>query len=143
YTGIIPKKGNVTDKNGNILGQHNGIINYTVGQRKGLGIAFGKPMYVIGKSAEDNTVTVGESEDLYSDSLIADELNWISVKGITDSIKCKAKTRYSQTEQECTIYPYDGSKARVVFNEPQRAVTKGQRVVFYDNDTVIGGGVII
>ena len=143
YTGIIPQKGNVTDKNGNVLGQHNGIINYTVGQRKGLGISFGKPMYVIGKSAEDNTVTVGESEDLYSDSLIADELNWIAVEGIIDSIKCKAKTRYSQTEQECTIYPYKESKAKVVFDQPQRAVTKGQRVVFYDNDTVIGGGVII
>lgn len=143
YTGIVPQAGNVTDKNGNVLGRHKGIINYTVGQRKGLGIAFGKPMYVIGKNADDNTVTVGESGDLYSDALIADELNWISIDKITDSLKCKAKTRYSQTEKECTVYPLDGSRVRVVFDEPQRAIAKGQRVVFYDDDIVIGGGVII
>lgn len=142
YTGILPQKGNVTDKNGNVLGQHKGIINYTVGQRKGLGIAFGKPLYVIGKNAGDNTVTVGESEDLYSDTLIADELNWISIDKITDSLKCRAKTRYSQTEKECTVYPLDDSRVRVVFDEPQRAIAKGQRVVFYDDDIVIGGGVI-
>ncbi|HBH95384.1 MAG TPA: tRNA 2-thiouridine(34) synthase MnmA [Ruminococcaceae bacterium] len=142
YTGIQPKEGNITDKSGSVVGRHNGIINYTVGQRKGLGIAFGRPMYIIGKSAEDNTVTVGESSDLYSNSLTAKDLNWIAIDGLTDSIKCMAKTRYSQTEQECTLYPQGDNRVRAVFSEPQRAIAKGQRVVFYDNDTVIGGGVI-
>lgn len=143
YTGITPPKGNVVDKNGNTLGQHGGIINYTIGQRKGLGIAFGKPMYVIDKSAELNTVTVGENEDLYTESLTAGELNWIAIHPSELPVRCKAKTRYSQNEQRCTVYPEEGEKARVVFEEPQRAVTKGQHVVFYDQDTVIGGGVIL
>lgn len=143
YTKIQPQEGNVTDKNGNVLGRHSGVINYTVGQRKGLGIAFGKPMYVIAKNAEDNTVTVGENSDLYSDNLTAKELNWIAIDKLTGSIRCKAKTRYSQAEQECIIYPQSDGSVKAVFSEPQRAITKGQRVVFYDNDTVIGGGVII
>ncbi len=142
YTGIQQQEGSITDKSGNYLGQHNGIINYTVGQRKGLGISFGKPMYVIGKSAESNTVTVGESSDLYSDSLIAKELNWIAIDKLTHSIRCRAKTRYSQTEQDCTVYPQGDCNVKAVFTEPQRAITKGQRVVFYSNDTVIGGGII-
>lgn len=142
YTGVTPQKGNVVDKNGNVLGQHNGIINYTVGQRKGLGIAFGKPMYVIGKSAENNTVTVGENSDLYSYELLAKDLNWISIEKITENIRCRAKTRYSQSEQDCTVYPESDNTVRVVFSEPQRAITKGQRVVFYDDDIVIGGGTI-
>lgn len=143
YTGIEPEKGNIIDKNGNILGQHDGIINYTIGQRKGLGIAFGKPMYVINKSAEANTVTVGENEELYTDSLTAGELNLITVQRSQLPISCKAKTRYSQQEQPCRVYPEECEKVRVVFEQPQRAVTKGQRIVFYDDDTVIGGGVIL
>lgn len=143
YTGITPEKGNVTDKNGNILGRHNGIINYTIGQRKGLGIAFGKPMYVIDKNADLNTVTVGEHEDLFADSLIAGDLNLIALNRSELPIRCKAKTRYSQDEQSCTVYPESGERVRAVFEKPQRAVTKGQRIVFYDEDTVIGGGVIL
>ncbi len=143
YTGIKPTAGDVVDKNGNVLGRHSGMINYTIGQRKGLGIAFGKPMYVIGKNAENNTVTVGESSDLYSDSLIAGELNWISVENPSESFECKAKTRYSQTEQPCTVYPQKDGTVKVVFEQPQRAITKGQRAVFYDGDTIIGGGVIL
>lgn len=142
YTGIAAQKGNITDKNGNVLGRHNGMINYTVGQRKGLGIAFGKPMYVIGKSAEDNTVIVGENSDLYSDELLAKDLNWISIEGISEKTECKAKTRYSQSEQECAVYPDSDNTVRVVFAKPQRAITKGQRVVFYNGDIVIGGGTI-
>lgn len=143
YTGITPPKGNVIDKNGNILGQHSGIINYTIGQRKGLGIAFGKPMYVIDKNAELNTVTVGESKDLFTESLTAGELNWIAIQNSELPVSCKAKTRYSQSEQPCMVYPEGEDKARVVFEQPQRAITKGQHIVFYDNDTVIGGGVIL
>ncbi len=142
-TGINPRSGNVTDKYGNILGRHSGIINYTIGQRKGLGIAFGKPMYVINKNAEENTVTVGENNDLFSDCLIAEEINLISLDYSELPIKCKAKTRYKQEEQPCTVYPEAGGKVRVIFDNPQRAVAKGQHVVFYDGDTVIGGGKII
>ncbi len=142
YTGIVPQKGNVTDKNGNVLGQHNGLINYTIGQRKGLGIAFGKPMYVVDKDVKNNTVIVGEGEDLFRDSLIAYDLNWIAFDKISVSFSCKAKTRYKQIEQSCTVYPNEDGKVKVVFEQPQRAVTAGQRIVFYDNDAVIGGGVI-
>lgn len=143
YTGITPETGDVIDKDGNVLGRHNGIINYTIGQRKGLGIAFGKPMYVIDKNADTNTVTVGENSELFTDSLIAGEINLIAVQSSRLPISCKAKTRYSQEEQPCTVYSEGEEKVRVVFDVPQRAVAKGQRIVFYDEDTVIGGGVIL
>lgn len=143
YTGTTSKKGNVIDKNGNILGQHDGIINYTIGQRKGLGIAFGKPMYVTGKDPEANTVTVGEYDELLDHSLIAGELNWIAFDSLETPVECKAKTRYKQAEQSCTVYPDAKNTVRVVFQHPQRALTRGQRVVFYNNDIVLGGGVIL
>ncbi len=142
YTGIIPQKGDVIDKNGNVLGQHSGLINYTIGQRKGLGIAFGKPMYVVDKNVENNTVIVGEGEDLFRDSLIADDLNWIAFDKVSAPFGCKAKTRYKQIEQPCTVCPNDDGMVKVVFEQPQRAITRGQRIVFYNDDTVIGGGVI-
>lgn len=142
YTGIVPQKGNVTDKNGNVLGTHSGMINYTIGQRKGLGIAFGKPMYVIDKDAEKNTVTVGENEDLLSSGLIAGELNLIAADKLDGETRCSAKTRYSQKETPCTVSPLENGSARVTFDTPQRAITKGQRVVFYQGDIVLGGGVI-
>ncbi|MCM1298487.1 MAG: tRNA 2-thiouridine(34) synthase MnmA [Firmicutes bacterium] len=143
YTGIIPQKGNVTDKSGNILGQHNGLINYTIGQRKGLGIAFGKPMYVVDKDAEKNTIIVGDGEDLLSDSLIAADLNWIAFDKVCEPVVCKAKTRYKQAEQPCTVYPNGENTVKAIFEQPQRAITKGQRIVFYREDIVIGGGVIV
>lgn len=142
YTGIVPEQGNVIDSKGNVLGRHEGIINYTIGQRKGLGIAFGKPMYVIDKNVEDNTVTVGESDELFSDRLRAVEVNMIADLELGKSVKCKAKTRYKQAEQACVVVFSSDGTAEVVFKEPQRAVTKGQRVVFYDGDVVLGGGVI-
>lgn len=142
YTGIISQRGNVIDKNGTIFGEHNGLINYTIGQRKGLGIAFGKPMYVVDKDVERNTVIVGCSEDLLSNSLIASDLNWIAFDKITAPVSCKAKTRYKQIEQSCTVYPEGGDTVKVVFDNPQRAITRGQRIVFYSEDTVLGGGVI-
>lgn len=142
YTGIKPQKGKVTDKYGNVLGEHSGMISYTKGQRKGLGIAFGKPMYVIGKNAEENTVIVGENEELYSAGLIASQLNRIVKNGGEKEIRCLAKTRYKQKETPCTVLYLPDGRARVIFDEPQRAVTEGQRVVFYDGETVLGGGVI-
>lgn len=142
YTGIIPAPGDVVDSRGNVLGRHEGIINYTIGQRKGLGIAFGKPMYVIDKNVADNTVTVGENRELFSDYLKAVNVNIIADVEFGKAVKCKAKTRYKQIEQPCEAVFYEDRTAEVMFDEPQRAVTKGQRVVFYDGDVVLGGGVI-
>lgn len=141
YTGIKPQKGYVIDKNGSKAGEHNGMISYTIGQRKGLGIAFGKPMYVIGKNASDNTVIVGENEDLFSEGLTADCLNWI-VKADKE-IKCFAKIRYNHRETPCTVFNLPDGTAKVLFEQPQRAVAEGQRIVFYRGDTVLGGGVIV
>ena len=142
YTGVVPEKGDVIDSKGNVLGRHEGIINYTIGQRKGLGIAFGKPMYVIDKNVEDNTVTVGENEELFSDRLRAVDVNIIADVELGKAVKCKAKTRYKQVEQACEAVFYEDGRLEVLFEEPQRAVTKGQRVVLYDGDVVLGGGVI-
>jgi len=135
------KKGNFVDTNGNVLGQHSGIIKYTIGQRKGLGIAAGKPVYVCKKDMENNTVVLGDNEDLFSKTLEARDFNWIYEKK-EGAFRCKAKTRYNMTEQPCTVFE-EGEKLRVEFDNPQRAVTSGQAVVLYDGDYVIGGGTII
>ena len=141
-TGITPVGGNVIDIHGKLVGTHNGIINYTIGQRKGLGIAFGKPMYVVDKDAESNSVIVGENADLLRTQLVATDLNWISIPNLHKPVTAKAKTRYKQEEKSCLISPLKNGDALVEFEQPQRAVAKGQRVVFYDGDIVIGGGVI-
>ena len=142
YTGKTPPFGDVTDTSGKIVGKHNGIINYTIGQRKGLGIAFGVPMYVVGKDAVNNTVIVGQDKELFHNGLIARELNWISIPELNGKLCVKAKTRYQQRERECEIEPMENGRVRVNFSQPQRAITAGQRVVFYDGDTVVGGGII-
>ncbi len=135
--------GDVKNSDGKIVGRHNGLINYTIGQRKGLGIAFGKPTYVIGKNIDDNSLIVGSEQELMKKSLYADDLNWISIPELTEPILCKAKTRYRMQEQPCVVYPEPDGSVYVEFNEPQRAITPGQRVVFYDGDIVIGGGRIV
>lgn len=142
-TGRKSPAGNVVNSEGKVVGRHDGLINYTIGQRKGLGIAFGKPTYVIGKNSSDNTLVVGSEQELLKKSLIADDLNWISIPELTEPIICKAKTRYRMQEQPCVVYPEPDGRVYVEFNEPQRAITPGQRVVFYDGDIVIGGGVIV
>lgn len=142
-TGKKSEAGDVKTTDGKVVGRHNGLINYTIGQRKGLGIAFGKPTYVIGKNITDNTLIVGTEQELMSKSLIADDLNWISIPELTEPILCRAKTRYRMQEQPCVVYPEPDGRVYVEFNEPQRAITPGQRVVFYDGDVVIGGGVIV
>ncbi len=142
-TGKKAQAGDVKNSEGKVVGRHSGLINYTIGQRKGLGIAFGKPTYVIGKNTEDNSLIVGSEAELLSKSLIADDLNWISIPELTEPILCRAKTRYRMKEQPCVVYPEADGRVYVEFNEPQRAITPGQRVVFYDGDIVIGGGVIV
>jgi tRNA-specific 2-thiouridylase len=141
--GVESKRGNFVDTKGNIVGQHQGIIHYTVGQRKGLGIALGKPAYVINKNKEFNTVTIGNEEELYSKRLLAGDLNMIAVEKLTGPMKAKVKTRYSQKETEAVIHPEGEDRILVEFKDKQRAITPGQAVVFYDGDIVIGGGTII
>jgi tRNA-specific 2-thiouridylase len=142
YTGNIPENGDIIDINNNVIGRHSGIINYTIGQRKGLGISAPKPLYITAKNAENNTVTAGENEQLFSNSLTAREINWIAFGGLKNSLKLYARTRYSQPEQPCTVSPIDENSVRVIFDSPQRAITPGQSVVFYDGDIIIGGGII-
>jgi len=142
-TGREYPSGDVVDITGKVYGRHGGLINYTIGQRKGLGIAFGIPMYVIAKRITDNKLVVGKEEELMQKILTADDMNWIAFEEPDGSFRCKAKTRYRMTEQPCTVYPKADGSVYIEFDTPQRAITPGQRVVFYDGDIVVGGGVII
>ena len=142
FTGENVPRGTFTDINGKILGKHKGIINYTIGQRKGLGISLGKPAYVVSKNVLTNTVTIGDEKDLYTSSLIAEDVNLISVSEITEPIRVTAKTRYSQKEQPAVVSNLGNGEYLVEFDTPQRAVTSGQAVVFYNDDVVVGGGTI-
>jgi tRNA-specific 2-thiouridylase len=137
-------QGDFVDEQGNILGKHSGIINYTVGQRKGLGIAFGKPMFVIRIDAEKNQVVLGEKGSEFSDELFADKLNFIPFDNLENPIQVLAKVRYSAKAARATVYPIAHDLVKVVFDEPQRAITPGQAVVFYDlaGKMVVGGGII-
>lgn len=141
--GVESPKGKFVDTKGNVIGEHQGIIHYTVGQRKGLGIAFGKPAYVVNKNKDTNTVTIGDEEDLYSDRLAAGDVNLIAIEKLLSPMKALVKTRYSQKETEAVLHPIDNNKILVEFNNKQRAITPGQAVVFYDGDIVIGGGTIL
>lgn len=134
--------GNFVDKNGKILGRHKGIVYYTIGQRKGLGIALGKPMYVIDIDSKKNEVILGENKDVFGTELIADKLNMVYLNKIQDSIKVKAQIRYNAHPADATLYPEKEKQVRVVFDHPQRAITPGQAVVFYDGDFLMGGGTI-
>lgn len=141
YTGKRYDEGDFVDKNGNVLGRHKGIIRYTIGQRKGLGLALPAPMYVCEKDIENNKVVLGYNDDLFSRELEADSINLISVEKIDGKMKVNAKVRYNQKEQPATAEQI-GDRLKVVFDEPQRAICKGQSVVLYDGDTVVGGGII-
>ena len=135
-------KGNFISIDGNILGEHQGIIHYTVGQRKGLGIALGKPAFVKNIDPLNNTVTLCDNDDLFSSEVTAKNINLISVESITKPMRVKAKIRYRHQAQWATVTQTDEDTLHIVFDEPQRAVTKGQAVVLYDEDTVVGGGEI-
>ena len=143
YTGKTYPPGNFVDKDGKVLGTHKGIIRYTIGKRKGLGIASDRPLYVSGVDKEANTVTLGGEEDLYSKTLTAKNINLISADRIESPIHIKAKTRYRQPEQPATVTQTDEDTLLIEFDEPQRAFTKGQAVVLYDGDIVVGGGTIV
>ena len=143
YTGSVYPAGDYLDLSGKVVGRHSGAVGYTIGQRKGLGIALGEPVYVCSKDMEKNTVTVGPDAALYRKDLVAGDWNWIAIEALTEPIRCRARVRYRHTEQPATVYPLPDGKARVEFDAPQRAITPGQTVVLYDDDTVIGGGTIL
>lgn len=143
YTGKTYPEGDFLDLSGKVVGKHKGAVGYTIGQRKGLGLAMGAPVYVCSKDMDSNTVTVGPNEALFSTTLVANDLNWFPFEQLAEPIRCKAKARYRQQEQPATVYPMENGCVRVVFDEPQRAITTGQAVVFYDGDMVLGGGTII
>ena len=136
------KHGDFLDISGKKLGKHKGIIHYTVGQRKGLGVSFGKPMYVVSVNPDENTVVLGEEKDVFTGSLTASDLNFISIDGLKNQMKITAKIRYSAKEAVARLDPVDEGRVMVEFETPQRAITPGQSVVFYDGETVVGGGVI-
>ena len=142
YTGKQYPAGDFLDVNGNVVGKHSGAVGYTIGQRKGLGIALGEPAYVCHKDMEKNTVTVGSNEALFHNTLRAENWNWVSIAELTEPLRCKARVRYRHTEQPAAVYPEENGFARVEFDEPQRAITAGQAVVLYDGDIVIGTGTI-
>lgn len=142
YTGKTFKNGAYLDFNGQIVGKHDGAIRYTLGQRKGLRLALGEPVYVCDKNMRENTVTVGPDSALFHRELTADKWNWIPFPELETPMKVLAKIRYRHTPQPATVYPQENGFAKVVFDEPQRAITPGQAVVLYQDDMVIGSGTI-
>lgn len=133
-------EGTFISTNGKILGKHKGIHSYTIGQRRHLGIALGKPLYVIKINPKNNTITLGEKKDIYSLEFIAENMNWIAFDTPPCSFKAAARIRYKHEEVPATITPIDQKNAHIIFDQPQPAITPGQAVVLYQNDTVIAGG---
>ncbi|MDO6354343.1 tRNA 2-thiouridine(34) synthase MnmA [Caloramator sp. CAR-1] len=148
YAGFIERrvpdkveKGYFVDVNGNILGEHKGIVHYTIGQRKGLGLALGRPVFVVDIIPEKNLVVIGDEGEVFKNKLYAEDLNFIPFDKLDGPMRVSAKIRYTAKEAKAIITPYKEG-VMVEFDEPQRAITKGQSVVFYDGDIVVGGGVI-
>lgn len=142
----VPDKvqcGYFEDTKGNILGRHKGIVHYTIGQRKGLGITFGKPMYVVDIVPETNTVVLGEGDEVFSDTLIAGDMNFIPFEKLEGEMEVTCKIRYTAKEAPAVISPEEDGKVLVRFKTPQRAITPGQSAVFYKDDYVLGGGIIM
>ena len=138
----IAKPGPILDSKGKVLGEHQGIAFYTIGQRKGLGIAHSRPLYVTDIDRERNTVIVGEDGEALRKEFVVDEVSFISGCVPKEPLAADVKIRYKFEPARATVTPLDGSTARVVFEQPQRAITPGQAAVFYDGDEVIGGGTI-
>ncbi len=142
YTQKSYAPGDFLDEKGQVVGKHHGAVGYTLGQRKGLGVALGTPVYVCSKDMAANTVTVGPNESLFHKSLRANDWNWMPFAELSAPLRIWAKTRSRMMEQPATVYPEENGFARVEFDEAQRAITPGQAVVLYDGDQVIGGGTI-
>lgn len=141
FTGKEYPKGNFVDSEGKVLGQHKGIIGYTIGQRKGLGIAAEAPYYVCRIDVARNEVVLGSDADLFEKKVEVEDINWITPGLVKSDMKIKVKIRYRQVEQSASVH-VDGDRATVIFDEPQRAITPGQAAVFYMDEIVLGGGII-
>ena len=138
---IKPKVGNIVNSKGEILGQHTGLYNYTIGQRKGLGISYSVPLFVLGFNSAKNEVIVGEEKELYKKEILVTDINLLLVDEIKEPMEVEVKTRYSSKVAKAKIMQ-DENKIKVIFDEPQRAITPGQSAVFYVGDIVLGGGKI-
>ncbi len=135
-------QGDFVDLEGNVLGTHDGIIGYTIGQRRGLGIPADRRLYVKKLDTDNNRVILADDKDLFEKELYVKEFNWITGDAPKGEIRCSAKIRYRHKEKPCSVWILEGKRARIVFDEPQRAITPGQSAVLYDGDTVLGGGII-
>lgn len=142
FSGKASAPGDFVDETGRVLGRHRGIIHYTIGQHKGLGLYSHEKRFVLRIDAANNTVVLGEEERLFRRDASVREINWISGNAPAAPIRCAVKIRYRQKEQPATLTPVGENRAEILFDEPQRAVTPGQAAVFYDGDTVLGGGVL-
>ena len=142
YRGKDYPKGDFVDKDGNVLGTHDGIINYTIGQRRGLGIPADRRLYVTKLDVENNKVILADNIDLFKREMIIRDFHWITGSEPTNEFRCQAKIRYKHKEQPASVLPLGEKRARVVFDEAQRAITAGQSAVLYDGDIVLGGGII-
>lgn len=142
WLGVTFPEGDYVDINGKVIGRHKGMIRYTIGQRKGLGMGFGKHMYVLDKSPDENKVVLGDEDGLFKTKVLVKGVNYMAMESLNSPIDCLGKLRYRHNEQPCRITPLDENTLLAEFNEPQRAPTPGQAAVFYDGDTVICGGVI-
>lgn len=150
YAGFIKKstgksipKGKFVLADGKVIGEHQGIIRYTIGQRKGLNLSMGHPVFVTEIRPETNEVVVGENEDLFVNTLICDRVNFMAIEDLEEEVHLKAKIRYNHPGADCVISPLEGGKVQVIFDQPQRAITPGQAVVFYQGEYVAGGGIIL
>ena len=141
YGHVESPEGDFVDRDGRVLGRHRGLVGYTAGQRKGLGVSADRRLYVISKDAEHNTVLLGDDSELFSSALLASRVNWIEPEPAGE-LRVSAKTRYSQRECGATVTPLPDGFVRVDFDAPQRAITAGQAVVFYDGERVYGGATI-
>ena len=142
YGHVTMTPGDFVDQAGHVLGRHKGLPCYTIGQRKGLGVAAGRHVYVLHKDEQNNTITLGSNEALFSSRLTAGAVNWIEGRAPEKPLRVTAKTRYSQTEAPATVTPLPDGRIQVDFDQPQRAITPGQAVVLYDGEVVLGGGTI-
>lgn len=140
--GFVPTPGAFCDVQGNVLGTHTGAYRYTVGQRRGFNVGFGKRLYVLGTDTEKNTVTLADDDHLYQKTAHARDMNYIAVDGLTHDLHVTARVRYSPKEVRAVVHPTSPTEADVTFDEPVRAVTPGQSLVLYDGDTVVGGGIL-
>lgn len=141
--GFVHRDGDFIDTDGNVIGRHRGFARYTTGQRKGLGVAFGRPVYVTGKDASANTVTLADEDALFGCEVVIGDVNLTATDALTEPLRVTAKLRYTPREGAATVYPIGDGRLKLIFDEPQRAATRGQHCVFYDGEILLGGGEIL